>query len=364
MYNPQRSEIHKLLRQGRNISMMTQPQTTTSEVQPQEAMLQMISGFWISRAICVAAQLGIPDQLSRGPQSAADLAAATNSHAPSLYRVLRALVSVGVFAETDEGHFALTPLSETLQTGVRGSIRSFAISELGGEHYDAWGNLMHSVKTGEIAFDHLFGLDIWEFFQKNPENARIFNDSMSGMTAATNEAILSRYDFSGIRRLVDIGGGHGGLITSILKDNPDMTGVLFDAPSVIEGARSRIEAASLSNRCETVGGDFFHSVPAGGGAYVLKWIIHDWNDEKAKTILRNCRNAIKSDGRLLLVDVVIPSGRKPHFGKFIDLNMLVMTGGLERTEEEFRRLLEASGFRLVRVISTDSPISIIEAAPA
>jgi methyltransferase family protein len=165
--------------------MTTKPQTAPSEVLPQVAMLQMISGFWISRAICVAAQLGIPNQLKQGPRSVADLASATHTHTPSLYRVLRALVSVGVFAETAEGHFALTPLSETLQTGVPGSIRSFAISELSGEHYDAWGNLMQSVKTGEIAFDNVFGMDVWEFFQKNPENARIFNDSMSGMTAAT-----------------------------------------------------------------------------------------------------------------------------------------------------------------------------------
>jgi hypothetical protein len=344
--------------------MTTQPQTAAAEVPPQEAMLRMISGFWISRAICVVAQLCIPDQLKQGPQSAGVLAAASNTHAPSLYRVLRALVSVGVFAETDGGQFALTPLSETLQTGVPGSIRSFAISELGGEHYDAWGDLMHSVKTGEIAFDHAFGMDVWEFFEKNPENARLFNDSMTGMTTATNESILSRYDFSGIRKLVDVGGGHGRLITTILEAHPEMTGVLFDAPSVIEGSKSRIEGAGLSKRCETVGGDFFRSVPAGGDGYILKWIIHDWNDERATTILRNCRNAIISDGKLLLVDVVIPPGREPHFGKFIDLNMLVMTGGLERTEEEFHRLLEASGFRLMRVLNTDSPISIVEAAPA
>lgn len=343
---------------------MTTAQTALSEVKPQVAMLQMISGFWISRAICVVTELGIPDLLNQGPQSAANLASATNTHAPSLNRILRALVSVGVFEETDDGHFALTPLSETLQTGVPGSIRSFAISELGGEHYDAWRELIQSVKTGEIAFDHVFGMDIWEFFQKNPENARIFNDSMTGMTAATNEAILSRYVFSGIRKLVDVGGGHGGLITSILEAHPEMRGVLFDAPSVIQGAQPRIEAAGLADRCETLGGDFFQSVPAGGDGYLLKWIIHDWNDERATTILRNCRNAISSDGKLMLVDVVIPPGREPHFGKFIDLNMLVMTGGLERTEEEFRRLLTASGFRLVRVVNTDSPISIIEAAPA
>ena len=343
--------------------MTTQPRKAP-EASPQAAMLQMISGFWISRAICVAAQLGIPDQLKQGPRSVVDLAAASNTHAHSLHRVMRALVSVGVFAETDEGDFGLTPLSETLQTGVPGSIRSFAISELSGEHYEAWGDLMHSVKIGEIAFDHVFGMDVWEFFQKNPENARIFNDSMSSMTAATNESILSRYDFSGIRRLVDVGGGHGGLITSILQAHPEMTGVLYDAPSVIEGARSRIEDGGLADRCEAFAGDFFQTVPAGGDGYILKWIIHDWNDERATAILRNCRNAITTNGKLMVVEIVIPPGREPHFGKFIDLNMLVMTGGLERTEDEFRRLLEDSGFRLVRVVHTDSPISILEAIPA
>ncbi|MGH9968972.1 MAG: methyltransferase, partial [Pyrinomonadaceae bacterium] len=214
------------------------------------------------------------------------------------------------------------------------------------------------------AFDHAFGMDVWEFFAKNPENARLFNDSMSGMTAATNEAIMSGYDFSGIRKIVDVGGGHGGLITSILKAHSEMTGILFDAPSVIEVARKRIEATGLANRCETVAGDFFKAVPAGADAYVMKWIIHDWNDERSTTILKNCRSAITSDGKLLLIDVVIPPGGEPHFGKFIDLNMLVMTGGLERTEEEFRRLLQASAFRLVRLVPTDSPFSIVEAVPA
>ena len=190
--------------------VMSQPQSAPSALAPQQAMLQMISGFWISRAICVTSELGIPDQLKNGPRSAADLAAATNTHAPSLNRVLRALVSVGVFGETEDGQFTLTPLSETLQTGVPGSIRSFAISELGGEHYDAWRDLMQSVKTGEIAFDHVFGMDIWAFFQKNPENARIFNDSMSGMTTlqmkrfsrvTTSPELEKLWTWAGTRRI-------------------------------------------------------------------------------------------------------------------------------------------------------------------
>ncbi|HLA12424.1 MAG TPA: methyltransferase [Pyrinomonadaceae bacterium] len=335
-----------------------------AEVPPQAAMLQLISGFWISRGVYVIAKLGIPDLLHERPMTAAELAQATDTHAPSLNRILRALVSVGILTETPDKKLALTPVSETLRTDKPGSLRWFAISELGEEHYPAWGNLMYSVKTGGIAFDNHFDMDVWEFFRQNPDNAKLFNDSMSGMTAAINEGILARYDFSGIRKIADIGGGHGGLITSILKANPNMKGVLFDAPLVAAGAKAAIDAAGLSDRCEVIGGDFFKSVPGGANAYIMKWIIHDWNDEQATTILRHCRNAITNDGRLLLVDVVVPPGSEPHFGKFIDLNMLVMTGGLERTEEEFRELMAGSGFRLTRVVSTESPFSVVEGLPA
>jgi hypothetical protein len=342
-----------------NASMTSQ----TAEVPPQAAMLQLISGFWISRAVYVLAKLGIPDLLAKQPSSAEELAQLTETHAPSLARLLRALVSVGVLAQTADGKLSLTPLSETLRTDAPGSVRWFAISELGEEHYPAWGDLMYSVKTGGIAFDHVFGMDIWEFFRSHPENARIFNDSMTGMTAAVNEAILSRYDFSGIKKLVDIGGGHGALITSILKANPDMSGVLFDAPVVIEGAVPRLQAAGMSDRCDAVSGDFFKEVPAGADAYILKWIIHDWDDARATAILRNCRRASTANGRLLLVDVVLPTTNERHFGKFIDLNMMIMAGGLERTEEQFSELLANSGFRLTRVVHTESPFSIVEGRP-
>ena len=327
-------------------------------------MLQIISGFWISRAVYVIAKLGIPDLLKTGPKTADELASTTKMHAPSLFRLLRALASVGVLNSAGDGRFALTPVSETLVTDAPGSLRWFAVSELGQEHYPAWGNLMHSVKTGEIAFDHFFGVDIWKYFQQNPEDAAVFNDSMSGVTAAVNEAITSLYDYSKFRKIVDVGGGHGGLITSILKQNPKLHGVLFDAPEVIEGARPKLEAAGLANRCETVAGDFFKSVPEGGDAYIMKWIIHDWDDARAITILRNCRKQIAPNGRLILVDCVVPETDDPHFSKFIDLNMLVMTGGKERTAKEFDDLLAAAGFRLLRVIPTDVPTGIVEAEPA
>lgn len=327
-----------------------------------EQMLQIISGFWVSRAVCIIAKLGIPDLLKSGPKTAEELALATKTHAPSLFRVLRALASVGVMNSVD-GAFAQTPLTETLVTDAPGSLRWFAVSELGQEHYPAWGNLMHSVKTGEIAFDNFFGVDAWTYFQQNPEDAAVFNDSMSGVTAATNEAFLSVYDFSPFETIVDVGGGHGGLITSILKINQKARGILFDAPAVISGARSKIDAAGLAERCQTVAGDFFKSVPAGGDAYVLKWIIHDWNDEKAITILRNCRSRMRASGKLILVDCVVPETDEPDFSKFIDLNMLVMTGGKERTEKEFEELLRTAGFKLLRVIPTEVPTSIIEAEP-
>ena len=324
-------------------------------------ILQVIMNFWGSRAVYVFARLGIPDLLKSGPKTAEELASATKMHAPSLYRVLRALSSIGFVRATADGRFAQTPLSEVLVTDAPGSLRWFTISELGQEHYPAWGNLMHSVKTGEIAFDNFFGVDIWKYFEQNPEDGAVFNNSMSGVTSAINEEIRSLYDFSSFRTVVDIGGGHGALITSILQANPKVKGILFDAPPVIEGARSKIDAAGLADRCETVAGDFFKSVPAGGDAYFMKWIIHDWNDERAITILKNIRNQMQPNGKVIIVDAVVPENNEPDFSKFFDLNMLVMTGGKERTEKEFAQLLNAAGFKLLRVIPMKVPTSIIEA---
>ena len=326
-------------------------------------MIQYITGFWMSRAVWIVAKLGLPDLLQSGPKTVAELAEATGTHAPSLYRILRALTSAGIFKKESDDRFALTPLSETLITNAPGSVRWFIISELGQEHYPAWGNLMHSVKTGGIAFDNFFGADIWRYFSQNPEDAAVFNDSMSGMTAAANEAIMSVYDFSPFKTVVDVGGGHGGLITSILKQNPEARGILFDAPKVIEGARQKLEANGVANRCQTVAGNFFQAVPEGGDAYVMKWIIHDWEDEKAITILKNCRKQMQPNGRVIIVDCVVPDNDEPDLSKTFDLNMLVMTGGKERTAAEFEQLLAAAGFKLLRVIPTDVPTSIVEAQP-
>lgn len=343
---------------------MTAPAIQENQIPAPAQMLQIITNFWTSRAVYVIAKLGIPDLLKSGPKSAEELAESTGTHAPSLYRLLRALASAGMLASQKDRRFGLTPLSELLVTDAPGSMRWFVVSELGQEHYPAWGNLMHSVKTGEIAFDNHFGVDIWKYFQRNPEDAAVFNDSMSGMTAVVNEQITSLYDFSRFHKIVDVGGGHGGLITSILKANPQAFGVLFDAEQVISGARPKIEAAGLGDRCATIAGDFFKSVPAGGDAYIMKWIIHDWDDERAIRILRNCRNQMPQNGRVIVFDCVVPEGDEPDFSKFFDLNMMVMTGGKERTAKEFEQLLAAAGFRFLRVIPTDTPTSMVEAAPA
>ena len=343
---------------------MSAPMSQPLEQPPVPAqILQIITNFWSSRAVYVFAKLGIPDLLKSGPKTVEELASDTKMHAPSLYRVLRALASIGFVRATADGRFAQTPLSEILVTDAPGSLRWFTVSELGQEHYPAWGNLMRSVPTGEIAFDNFFGVDIWKYFEQNPEDAAVFNNSMSGVTAATNEEILALYDFSSFGTVVDIGGGHGGLITSILKANPKLKGILFDAPQVIEGARPRIEAAGIAERCQTVAGDFFKSVPAGGDAYVMKWIIHDWDDERAITILKHIRNEVSQNGRVIIVDSVVPENNEPDFSKFFDLNMMVMTGGKERTEKEFAQLLAAAGFKLRRVIPTKVPTSIVEAEP-
>lgn len=339
--------------------MTEQNNPAGTEVPPPVAMLQMIASFWISLALYIAAKLGLPDLVADGPKSAEELAAATGTHAPSLQRVLRALASVGVFARTDEGRFALTPLAATLRSDVPGSLRAFATVELGEEHYPAWGDLLHSVRTGEIAFDHHFGMPVWEFFERHPENAATFNDAMTGLTDAVNGAVLESYDFSPFRKIVDVGGGHGRLLAAVLSATPRAKGILFDAPSVVAGSPP-IETG-LAGRVEKVAGDFFQSVPAGADAYLLKWIIHDWDDERSVAILKNCRNAMAEGGRVILVEAVLPLGDEPHFGKFIDLNMLVMTGGRERTEEEYRTLLEAAGLRLTRVVPTPSAMSVVEA---
>jgi hypothetical protein len=329
---------------------------------PKTLMGRMVGGYRATQMVYVAAKLGIADLLVAGPRSAQELALATGAHAPSLYRLLRTLSSLGVFAEDESERFALTPLAQLIRSDTRDSLRPFVLSYGEPWWWESWGNLLHSVQTGETAFDHLHGMGFFDYLEQDPEAAEIFNANMTAMTGLEAQGIVAAYDFDGIETLVDIGGGHGELLTGILRAHPGMRGVLFDQPRVIEGAKDHLDRL-IADRCELVAGSFFESIPDTGDAYILKDIIHDWDDESALRILRNCHSAIAGRARLLLIERVIPPGNEAAAGKMVDINMLVLTGGSERTDEEYRRLLEAAGFELSRIVPTRSGTSVIESLP-
>jgi len=326
---------------------------------PQELMNRMLTGYWISQALYVAAKLGIADLLAQGPRSADDLAQATKVHAPSLYRLLRGLASVRVFAEQGAAHFSLTPLAGCLRSDVPGSQRALAIM-CGEEHYHAWGELLYSIKTGKTAFDKVYGMPVFDFLSRNIEQAKVFDAAMVGVHGRETAAMTDAYDFSGVAVLADIGGGNGSLLTTVLKTSPGMRGILYDLPGVTERARANLQTAGLADRCHVIGGSFFESVPKGADAYIMRHIIHDWDDEKATQILGNVHKAMGDEARLLVVEGVIAPGNEPSFSKLLDLTMLTIPGGKERTEEEFRKLYESSGFRLTRIVPTKAEVSVIE----
>ncbi len=330
---------------------------------PEAVVTQMIFGKWVAMALSVAAKLRVADALAAGPKSVADLAAQTETHAPGLYRVLRALASVGVFAEGPDGRFGQTPLSEVLRTGVPGSMR--AVADYCGADWSwrPWGHLLDSVRTGRTAFDAVFGEQAFAYLAKHPDESAVFNEGMTGFSMQASPAVADAYDFSPFGTVVDVGGGHGHLLCTILARYPGPTGVVFDSPHVAAGATPRIAEAGLSDRCRAEAGDFFQAVPAGD-AYVMKHIIHDWPDDKAATILRNCRAAAKPGAKLVLVEMVIPPGNDPSPGKLLDLEMLVIASGKERTEREYADLLAGAGWRLTRVVPTKSPASVVEAGAA
>jgi hypothetical protein len=330
---------------------------------PDVALVQLVFGKCVSMAISVVAKLRIADLLAGGPKNIADLAAETKTHAPSLYRVMRALASVDVFAEQADGRFALTPMGEYLRTGVKGSLRGIADYCGSDWSWRAWGRLIESVETGRTAFDGVFGEPVFDYLGKHADESAVFNEGMTGFSSSIAPAVAEAYDFGAFKTIVDVGGGHGVLLNTILRAHPTVSGIVFDAPHVVAGAEDAIRQAGLNGRCRTVGGDFFESVPAGD-AYVLKHIIHDWPDERATTILRNCRECVTPSGKLLLVELVIAPGNEADLAKLLDLEMLVIASGQERTEDEYRRLLAGAGWRLTRVLATKSPAQVIEAEPA
>jgi hypothetical protein len=348
----------KPLMKGRLFPVKSAPTKERNPSPPD--LFQMTTGYWISQAIYVAAKLGIADLLKDGPQSSVALAAATGADAASLFRLMRALASVGVFSYVRADCFALSRLAESLQTEVRGSLRAMVIT-LGEIHYQACGNLLHSVQTGSPAFNYVYGASLFDYLRQNVDAADAFNQGMANVASMLAYALLIAYDFAKISSIVDIGGGQGELLETIVQFNPDIGGTVFDTSSTIQRARRQRRNNAWGRRCSYVTGDFFTSVPPGADAYLLCGVIHDWDDSRAVAILRNCRKAMTKNSRVLLVDMIVPDAASASFSKLLDLNMLVMNGGRERTIAEFRALLCAAGCVLTRIVPTMAPQSVIEA---
>ena len=323
---------------------------------------QMLCGAWITQGIYVAAELRIADLLVDCGCSVKDLATATDSDEGSLYRLLRALSGIGLLSEDAEGRFSLTPLGEPLLSERPDSQRALAIM-MGAEFYEAWGKLLYSVRTGRDGFRHAFGAGFFDYMTDHPDRHQIYDAAMHGIHGVESEPISVAYDFSSVRKVVDIGGGNGSLLSKILKLYPNLKGVLFDLPSVAERASDLIGKEELERRCRVEGGDFFLSVPEGADCYLLRHILHDWIDEQALQILGLCREAMRPDGKILVVENLIPSANEPHFSKWLDL-MMLLVGGKERTKEQFRYLFEKAGLRLEKVIPTTADVSILVAVKA
>ena len=330
---------------------------TPTQVPPHAQMMQFILGKWISKPIYVAVELGIADMVADGPKSIDELAHMSKAHGPSLYRVMRALASVGIFSETGDRSFALTPMAECLKEGA---LRSIALMFNADWHERAWENLLDSVRTGEVAFVKAHGMPIFDWFREHPCAADIYHEANAIKAMTSHRAIIDAYDFSGVNTLTDIGGGHGALMAEILGANPAMRGVVAELPSVVNKAEEFIRTRGLKARCEVVKCDFFKEIPPGADAYLMSHILHDWDDDTCQRILGNCRRAMKPGSPLLVVEAVIPPGNEFSVAKLLDLEVFVMGGGRERTEAEFRDLFQSSGFALSRVVPTQESISVIE----
>lgn len=331
--------------------------------------LDLITGGWVAGAVGVAARLGVADLTASGPRSVGDLASATSSHPPSLHRLFRFLASIGLFREEPDGRYALTELGSLLRSDVPGSMRDTAIFFSSHHCQRPWERADYSIRTGKPSFEMMYKASAWDWYASHPDDAAEFNAAMTALSGTLHKAAVESYDFTGIRTIMDVGGGHGSLLAQILARNPSVRGILFDLPHVITGAPRTFESMGVSSRATALGGSFFESVPSGADAHIMAHIIHDWDDEHSTRLLRNCRAAIDRGpdgrgGRLLIVDAVIAGPNQPDFGKLLDLEMLLVPGGKERTETEFKALLEGSGWRLTRVIPTPAGKSIIEGVPA
>ena len=342
-----------------------QPNVQAPQMEPFQLLMQFSSGYMVSAALYVVAKLSIAESLADGPKPISALASGTGMKEDPLYRIMRALASVGMFAEPQPRTFALTPVSDLLRADAPGSLRNMVLWMTNKLHFDVWGEMLHSVKTGQPAIEHVHQKPCFEVFAPELEHTVEFNNAMTNISQMTIPAVLGSYDFSGINTLVDVGGGHGYLLCEIVKKHPGLKGVVFDMEQVLDGTRKRIGENRLSGRVSCCAGNFFEDVPADGDAYIMQHIIHDWADDQALTILKNVHRSLagKKNGKLLILDSVIKDNSVGDFNTWKDLEMLLMPGGRERTEAEFRELLGKAGFKVTRVIPTPAMVAVIEAVP-
>ena len=337
----------------------------TSSSRPYEVLFEMIVGKWISQAVGTIVELGVPDQLAKSARLCRDLAREAGVSEDGLYRLLRALASVGLFTESTDRRFRLTAMGQLLRSDHPQSLAGYARFTSHDITWRPWGQLSYSVKTGMPAFDHVFNMPIFEHFSQNPEVSAVFDEAMTSISSMEARAAADAYDFKGIGTLMDVAGGHGLLLATVLGRHKKMRGVLFDLPHVAAGATATFTRAGITGRVRIESGDFFKELPSGADAIIMKHIIHDWDDDSATRILQACHRALGVRGKVLIVDAVVPSGSTPHYGKLLDLEMLVLTPrGRERTKAEFTKLLRGAGFRLSRVVPTEGPLSIVESVQA
>jgi O-methyltransferase. len=345
------------------IANQTQSTISSAQVEsvpPHSAFWNILMGGFAVQAVYVAAELKLADLLKSGAVSYKELAEQTATHAPSLHRLLRALASIGIFKEDEHQRFELTPLSQLLRSDSPGSLRAITLLVGSSFEWSAWSQLLHSIQTGESAFEHIFGMDLWAYTTQHPEAQHVFHHAMSGLSAQEVNALLSAYDFSTFHSIVDVAGGHGQLLTTLLHCYPLLHGVLFELPEVVREAQRHIEEAGLTSRCDMVAGNMFNSIPAGYDGYILKSIIHNWDDNRVIQLLQTCRIAMPDHAKLLLITRVLAPRNLPDNGKFMDLNMLVTLGGCERTKDELTTILADAHLHLTRIVPTRSPLSIIE----
>ena len=337
----------------------------TSPMHPYDVVFQMIIGKWISKALGSIVEIGVPDQLAKGARQCRDLAREAGVSEDGLYRLLRALASLGLFNESTDRRFRLTSMGQLLRSDHPESLAGYARFTGHDITWRPWGELGYSVKTGLPAFDRIFGKPVFEYFSQNPEVAAVFDEAMTSISAMEARAASEAYDFKGIQTLMDVAGGHGLLLATVLRRHKKMRGVLFDLPHVAAGATATFTRARITGRVRIESGDFFKELPMGSDAIIMKHIIHDWDDDSATRILQACHRALGKRGKVLIVDTVVPARNVPHYGKLLDLEMLVLTPlGRERTKDEFAKLLRGAGFRLSGIIPTESPLSVVEALKA